>query len=447
MRLPIIICAMAMACLFATAMNVSGAASAQQQNSNADAEHQSTLNKALALLNAPDPAVRIATFERVSADDSKAAIYEALTSKDPTLRSAALAGFFTTTNMVKIKIDKYNIEQHRFIDKVGGAFYIYIGSFNLRRFDFTTVTAYNSTQSNGQGGMVNLAQTGMVSGDRISFAADFANAGFSKCIVNLMLDQAMVLNRSGLARGDMSCNNNERYTVQLVFDAPNAGDQTAFNTANRLIEGVALAPFALLGAGLGAIQQSDSPPKVSAADRQAEIARNLDLLNSPDPAVRLATLEVAVANGDRILRDLVLNSAFASSDPILRNAALAGTISTANTIPISIIGSRSDIHSFPDRIGSNSYVFIRHFDQKTFTFDTITEYNSTTYSNIYKRTVDISQRGMVSGNRLSFVADFSQAGHSKCVVDLTLDHVGSMTHGIMSCLNGGNYAIESDVLE
>jgi len=441
---------MAIMCLLGMATNTAGAASTQQPTGNADVDHQVALNKAFALLNAPDPALRIVAFDQIPAGDRQQAISQALVSMDPTLRGTALASFFHTNKSILIKIDRYNIARHYFIDKIGGAFNIYTGNFDANRFTFSTVTDFNRTRNEGQT-VVNLAQLGVVSGDRISFAADFANAGISKCIVNLLLDQAMLANHSGFANGTMSCNNNEYYTVQWVFDTPNAGSKNliaaGIDTTGQVINTAVLVPFALMGLGIEALKPNNAPPKVSAAERQGEITRDLDLLNSPDPAVRLATLEVGVANGDRILRNLLLTSAFASSDPILRGAALAGAVGTAENIPITIVGHGSNNHYLSEKIDEKAYVFIRNFDQKSLTFDTITEYNTLTYSNQYKKNVSVPQSGMVSGDRLSFVADFNDAGSPKCNVNLALDRVGSTAHGTMACANGEKYAIESDLLK
>lgn len=364
------------------------------------------------------------------------------------MRGAALASFFQTNKKITIKIDKYNIERHYFLDKVGGAFNIYIGNFDTSRFSFTTVTAFNGTRSQGQE-VVNLAQMGMLSGDRISFVADFAKSGIPKCMVNLMLDQAMLANHSGLANGNMSCSNDERYTVQWVFDAPNAGNKdsmSAVDVTNQVIGTAVSLPFTLLELAAKTLTSSEAQPKINAADRQTEITRDLDLLNSSDPAVRLATLEVGVANGDRILRNLLLTTAFASGDPVLRDAALAAAVGAADNIPITIAGHGSNSHYLSDKIDEKTYIFIRNFDLKSFTFDTITEYNATTYSSQYQRNIDVPRGGMISGNRLSFVADFSNTGVPKCSVNLTLDRVGSTARGSMTCSNDEKYTIESDLL-
>lgn len=448
MRLRTTICAMAVACLVNMATNSVGATASPRAAGGAEADQPAASAKMLALLNAPDPAVRLVTFEQAPSGDRKLAISQALTSTDPTLRSAALAGFFSTNKRIVLKIDRYDVEHHHFIDKVGGAFNIYLSDFDANRYSFSTVTDFNSTRTENQV-VYNLAQTGVLSGDRISFAADFERAGMAKCIVNLMLSQTMLQSHAGFAGGTMTCNNGERYTVQWVVETPDMGGKNSVAQASEAISGVVLMPLTLLGWGVQAALKPGAKevPKLSPAERQAEITRDLAQLNSPDPAVRLATLEIAAANGDRTLRHLLLTSAFATSDPILRDAALAGAVAAADNIPLTVVGSGSNNHHLSERIGEKAYVFIRNFDQRSFAFDTITEYDRKTYNSQLKTNVDVPQSGMISGGRITFVADFEAAGSSRCIVNLMLDRVGSTAHGSMSCDNNEKYAVETDLLK
>jgi hypothetical protein len=196
---------------------------------------------------------------------------------------------------------------------------------------------------------------------------------------------------------------------------------------------------------------ADAP--FNAAQRQAQIDRVRDGLNSPDPTKRLVTLEQAIAMKDRTLRRVALSTAFASADSDLRSAALGAAVASSATFVVDIVGAESSnsSHQITSKLGSSFEVQILGFDAGRNAFQTSSSYSIGKSS------------GAVSGDRLSF--DISVARlfyHSQfseivnqCRGVARLQGGSALLKGSLSCtmqLDGyqqvsENYAITIDMLK
>jgi hypothetical protein len=188
-------------------------------------------------------------------------------------------------------------------------------------------------------------------------------------------------------------------------------------------------------------------PPFNAAQRQAQIERIRDGLNSPDPTKRLVTLEQALAAKDATIRRVALSTAFASSDGDLRAAALVAAVGSAPTFVVDITGAdkANDSKYSSTGLGASFEVRIQQFDRSTGIFKA-----STSASYLYNEPPRLLP-GSVSGDRLNFefstdrLAGMHGAG---CSGVARLQGGTTRLTGTMTCLTPNhreNYSIAIDV--
>ncbi len=209
-----------------------------------------------------------------------------------------------------------------------------------------------------------------------------------------------------------------------------------------------IAALGLLVAGVPVSSAAADAP-FNAAQRQAQIDRIRDGLNSPDPTKRLVTLEQAVATKDRTLRRVALSTAFASADSDLRSAALGVAVASSSTFVVDIVtadGSNSS-HWITTKLGSSFEVQMLSFDAGRNTFQTTSSFSRS------------KATGAVSGDRLSFATNigrlFFDGGVNECRGVARLQGGSALLKGSLSCtaqLDGynvasENYAITIDMLK
>ncbi|MEA2667040.1 MAG: hypothetical protein QOI11_3984 [Candidatus Eremiobacteraeota bacterium] len=189
----------------------------------------------------------------------------------------------------------------------------------------------------------------------------------------------------------------------------------------------------------------------SAAQRQAQINRVIDGLNSPDPAARLATLEQAVGGKDANLRRVALSTAFASSDGVLRSAALSAAVGSASSLVVEMSPSGQSQEGGALRATAGNLEFrIVRFDRTTNTFATSSRFAVDVFGN--SGNAHASQ-GSVSGDRISFSVALTQVKY-ECSGVARLQGSGTTMKGTMSCTYvlytppppSENYAITIDAL-
>jgi hypothetical protein len=191
----------------------------------------------------------------------------------------------------------------------------------------------------------------------------------------------------------------------------------------------------------------------NAAQRQAQIDRIRDGLNSPDPTKRLVTLEQAVAMKDRTLRRVALSTAFASTDSDLRSTALGAAVASSATFVVDITGPMAnETHWITTKVGSSFEVQIHSFDAGRNAFQTSSSFSVN------------KANGAVSGDRLSFDINVGRLFYgsplSKDIVNqcrgvARLQGGSPLLKGSLSCtvqLDGyqqasENYAITIDMLK
>jgi hypothetical protein len=203
----------------------------------------------------------------------------------------------------------------------------------------------------------------------------------------------------------------------------------------------------LLFAAASPSMAADAP--YNAAQRQAQIERVRDGLNSPDPTKRLITLEQAVAAKDATIRRVALSTAFASSDGDLRSAALVAAIGSAATFAVDITGADKSGNngrtSALQGLGPSFEVRVQQFDRSSETF------KASTSASAWNGKVRWMP-GSVSGDRLTFEINTSRLYHSDDVGCSGVARLqGGTTHlvGTMTCLvlfgEKENYTIAIDV--
>jgi hypothetical protein len=202
----------------------------------------------------------------------------------------------------------------------------------------------------------------------------------------------------------------------------------------------------LLALSGGMPRPASAQQAASSAQRQAQINRVIDGLNSPDPAARLATLEQAVGSKDANLRRVALSTAFASSDVVLRSAALNAAIGSAATFVAEMTSPGQGTESGAMRAtAGNLEVRIVHFDRATNTFATATRFGHSSAN-----AAASAAQGALAGDRISFSAVLGQVEYV-CSGVARLSGSGTVMKGTMSCnrFYGGpaeNYSITIDAL-
>jgi hypothetical protein len=214
----------------------------------------------------------------------------------------------------------------------------------------------------------------------------------------------------------------------------------------------------LLGAPVPGVS-ADAP--YNAAQRQAQIDRVRDGLNSPDPTKRLVTLEQAVATKDRTLRRVALSTAFASADSDLRSAALGAAVASSATFVVDITNPdpANTSHWITARLGASFEVRIERFDAGRNAFE------ASSSSSLVKANGAVqSLFGAVSGDRLSFDVNIGRvfsanANSNQCRGVARLQGGSPLLRGSLNCvmqLEGAwtgsnhwseNYAITIDMLK
>ena len=182
-----------------------------------------------------------------------------------------------------------------------------------------------------------------------------------------------------------------------------------------------IATLLALGVPCYAAQQPASPTQpASAAQRQAQIDRIRDGLNSPDPTKRVVTLEQALASKDAVLRRIALSAALASSDSDLRSMALAAAVRSAGTFVVDVSRGTSVF-----KVPPSFEVRIKKFDILTGQFEA---------SSALSWQSNDERPGAVDGDRLSFEVDTSRIqGYSTCSGVARLETASSILKGSLTC--------------
>ena len=187
-----------------------------------------------------------------------------------------------------------------------------------------------------------------------------------------------------------------------------------------------IAVLGLLIAVVPVLSAAEQAP-FNAAQRQAQIDRIRDGLNSPDPTKRLVTLEQAVATKDRTLRRVALSTSFASADSDLRSAALGAAAASSSTFVVDIVSPEASngSHWITTRLGSSFEVQMQSFDAGRNTFQTTSSYSRS------------KATGAVSGDRLSFEINverlFYDASVNQCRGVARLQGGSALLKGSLSC--------------
>lgn len=142
-------------------------------------------------------------------------------------------------------------------------------------------------------------------------------------------------------------------------------------------------------------------PISTGPERQQEMQRVLEELNSPNPTVSIPTFEIVMQGCDATMRRLALRTALQSDDPILQELAVSGFLSGSASI-IVYLELPEDANSYAVRFmtdsGGRIEVMISGFEASTGTFGArIAGGNSD----------ETTGRGTVIGRRISFDADAS----------------------------------------
>lgn len=193
-------------------------------------------------------------------------------------------------------------------------------------------------------------------------------------------------------------------------------------------------------------------PAVAQSDREAELRRVTDNLNSIDPIKRVVALEEAMAAKDPLLRAIAIRTAMASSDVTLRSVALSETIKTKSTLILKITG-------FKDDGDSNSRYLIEHTPGSLdlvisdLNAETGDFYVHSSFSSLRSekngKMEPRKEPANFSGDRLSFTLNIgnvlSTYDDHVCRGTTHLKEGSSLLTGTMNCLGYGNYDIEIDL--
>ena len=186
-------------------------------------------------------------------------------------------------------------------------------------------------------------------------------------------------------------------------------------------------------------QAGNGPAPLTAAqvahaniDNQAAINRILDLMNSPDPVVRVSGLQQGLRSEDRNLRQLALSMAFASNIPALRNGALLGAMATSHSLPIRFVSYTTRNHSLSDKIGDSLFLYISHATNSSNEFRAGSDYSSSKRDSSGNK-LEVYTTGTVADGSLRFGVELYEVGDPDCEAVLTLDAVGATLHGTLTC--------------
>ena len=164
-------------------------------------------------------------------------------------------------------------------------------------------------------------------------------------------------------------------------------------------------------------------------ERQQEMRRVLEELNSVDPTVSIPTFEVVMQGCDAALRRLALRTALQSDDPVLQDLAVSGFLSGAASLVIQLQSpqeTNTSTDTFMTLSGGRLEIIISNFDPVTGTFGT----------RIAGRSSDEETgRGAAVGRRISFDADarhiFGNAGTCRGV--LSSGSSSAVLQGTLAC--------------
>jgi len=186
-------------------------------------------------------------------------------------------------------------------------------------------------------------------------------------------------------------------------------------------------------------ESATSQTFVSPADRQAQLSRVEDGLNSGDQATRISTLEAAVAANDPDLRQFALNQSIAQTkDPVLRGAAFRAIIGSAASFVVTLTknfssgfmtrgGARIQADGLAAATGGSFEVHIANFDRTSGTFRAYSSFSV----NLGKLYVG---DGTISGQRLSFrVPGYDYADVNACSGTVILSADRPVLVGSMAC--------------
>lgn len=193
------------------------------------------------------------------------------------------------------------------------------------------------------------------------------------------------------------------------------------------------------------------PPK-DAAERQAEINRVIDALNSPDPATRLAGLEDVFRRTDANLRKVAMEIALSSSDNVLRGAALEQALAASTHFNVRIISGMTPSHRFYETTGGSFVVQYRGFNTAEDGFVTFSVYSDIKNNNNGERIPQL-ERAFYRSSRMSFGINIERSANSakSCQGFAKLEDGSPLLAGRLEChyssgeIRAEVYTIEIDV--
>lgn len=187
------------------------------------------------------------------------------------------------------------------------------------------------------------------------------------------------------------------------------------------------------------------------SDRVEQINRVTEGLNSPNPAVRIATLEDAARSGDRTLRQFALQQALGSSDLTLRSTALFIHMEQNPTILVELVSINlpENDHGidraaeFARDLAGAIDLQIRNFDPASGAFLVFS-----TFSRVHSREGVTVHQGNLNGDRISYQVDLNGLGVSRgdCYGHLRLEGDGALMSGEIMCGRGRTYVTRSNLL-
>ena len=147
---------------------------------------------------------------------------------------------------------------------------------------------------------------------------------------------------------------------------------------------------------------------VSASERQQQLAKLLEDISSPNPAVRIATFEAALASKDRTFRRIAIEQGLNSSDQIMRETALLQAIAPRSSLMISVAPVKDakpwEIAAVR-AIGGRLEVYAFDFNPETGVFFAATPYSSGDKDSNNSPIKYNAQQSALAGDRLSFSFD------------------------------------------
>lgn len=181
-----------------------------------------------------------------------------------------------------------------------------------------------------------------------------------------------------------------------------------------------------------------SPAASAQSSRVDTLNRVSEGLNSPNPALRVATLEEAMAGDDRTLKQFALQQAFASNDMILRSVATQELFRQNPTVIIELLALQPNGNSRNDERGSEFLnasggtidLIVSNFDPNSGDFT-----GTSSYSYVFANGEIRSYIGNVSGDRFSFKVDINEVySGSECYGVLRSSDEGGVFEGNVNCV-------------